>query len=156
MNSRLPARSDVFLPDITVACVVRRDDRFLMVEERVRGALVINQPAGHLEPGESLIDAAVRETLEETRWEVELTGLVGVYQWQAPDQTHFLRFAFAAVARREHLERDLDHGIVQPLWLSRSDLIERTPSLRSPLVLRAVDDALNGSTHPLDLLRHVG
>jgi 8-oxo-dGTP pyrophosphatase MutT (NUDIX family) len=145
-----------FHPDITVACVVERDGRFLLVEERVRGELVLNQPAGHVETGESLLDAAVRETLEETRWEVELSGLIGVYQWRAPDDTHFLRFAFRALPRRELAQRGLDHGIERVLWLSHAELRAAEARLRSPLVLRAVEDALAAPHAPLALLRQVG
>lgn len=144
-----------FHPDITVACVVERDGRFLLVEERVRGQLVLNQPAGHVEAGESLLEAAVRETLEESRWEVELAGLIGVYQWRAPDDIHFLRFAFRALPRREHLRRELDRGIERAVWLSRDEMAAASERLRSPLVLRAVEDALATPHAPLGLVRHV-
>ena len=98
-------------PDVTVATVVVRDGRLLMVEETVRGARVLNQPAGHLEPDESLLEAALRETLEETGWEVTLTAFIGAYQWKAPaDGRHFLRLAFAAEPLRHHPERPLDEG----------------------------------------------
>ena len=143
-----------FHPDLTVACVIRRDERFLLVEERVRGRLVLNQPAGHVEPGETLIAAAVRETLEETRWQVTISGLIGVYQWQAPDGVHFLRFAFAADAEHEHHDRALDDGIERTLWLTEAELCARGPDLRSPLVLLAVEDARRRSPAPLDLLAH--
>lgn len=144
-----------FHPDITVACVVERQGRFLLVEERVRGQLVLNQPAGHVEIGESLLDAALRETLEETRWEIELRGLLGIYQWRAPDDVHFLRFAFRGEARREHTDRVLDRGIERALWLSRDEIAAAGERLRSPLVLRAVDDALATPHAPLELVRHV-
>lgn len=139
-----------FHPDLTVACVVQREGRFLLVEERVRGALVLNQPAGHVEAGEALVEAALRETLEETGWEVRLTGLVGIYQWQAPDGTHFLRFAFAAEALRQRPEQPLDVGIEQALWLPPQALREAPERLRSPLVLRAVEDALAREPVPLE------
>lgn len=144
-----------FRPDLTVACVVERDGRFLLVEERVRGRLVLNQPAGHVEAGESLTQAAVREALEETRWEVALRGLVGVYQWQAPDATQFLRFAFTAEALREHPDRVLDQGIEQVHWLDLEQIRANHAALRSPLVLRAVEDALRGGASPLELLQRV-
>jgi 8-oxo-dGTP pyrophosphatase MutT (NUDIX family) len=155
MNSLLfPAKTEEsnasFHPDLTVACVVQRDDRFLLVEERVRGELVLNQPAGHVESGESLLQAAVRETLEESAWDVRLTGLVGVYQWQAPDGVNFLRFAFAAEALREHPQRALDLGIERTLWLRADELRAAPRRLRSPLVLRAVEDALRTAPVPLE------
>ncbi|MCK7594164.1 NUDIX hydrolase [Pseudomarimonas salicorniae] len=142
-----------FHPDLTVACVIHREGRFLLVEERVRGELVLNQPAGHVEAGESLVDAAVRETLEESGWEVRLTGLVGVYQWQAPDGIHFLRFAFAAEALHHHAERPLDTGIERALWLSPEEMQAARSRLRSPLVMQAVDDALAAPPLPLDRIR---
>lgn len=137
-------------PDLTVACVVERRGRFLLVEERVRDRLVLNQPAGHVEPGERLVDAAIRETLEETGWEVRLTGLVGVYQWRAPDGVHFLRFAFSASAERHHAERALDAGITRALWLPLEEVRQAADRLRSPLVLRAFEDALARPPAPLD------
>lgn len=144
-----------FHPDITVACVIERDGRFLLVEERVRGRLVLNQPAGHVETGEGLFEAAVRETLEETRWEVALTGFIGLYQWQAPDDTHFLRFAFCARPLREHPALALDHGIERAVWMRLDELRAANELLRSPLVLQAVEDALAQPPAPLDLLRHI-
>jgi 8-oxo-dGTP pyrophosphatase MutT (NUDIX family) len=145
-----------FRPDVTVAAVVPRDDgRFLLIEERVRGELVLNQPAGHLEPGESLVEAAVRETLEEAAWEIEAEAFLGTYQWTAPDGAHFLRFAYLARACRHHAGRALDHGVLRALWLSRDELAARQPQLRSPLVLRAVDDCLAGVRLPLDSVRWI-
>ena len=142
-------------PDVTVATVVVRDGRVLVVEERVRGALVLNQPAGHLEPDESLLEAALRETLEETGWEVTLTAFIGAYQWKAPvDGRHFLRLAFAAEPLRHHPERTLDEGIVQALWLTPAELAAENARHRSPLVWRAVEDFLSGRRFPLQALTH--
>ena len=142
----------VFQPDITVACVIERDGRYLLVEEQVRGETVVNQPAGHLEPDESLVEAAMRETLEETRWEVSIDGLIGVYQWQAPDGTHFVRFAFAATALRERLDLQLDQGILRSLWLTLEELGQGQHKLRSPLVTRVIEDAGKRRPQPLDCL----
>lgn len=142
-----------FRPDITVATVVENDGRFLIVEERVRGRLVLNQPAGHLEADESLQQAALRETLEETAWQVELRALLGIYQWCAPDGTEFLRFAFYAIPLAAHPGRRLDRGIERALWLDRGELVARSAELRSPLVLRAVDDALAGIRLPLSAVQ---
>ena len=141
----------VYRPDVTVATVVPRDGRLLLVEERVRGEIVINQPAGHLEPGESLAEAAVRETLEETAWEVDLLAFVGAYQWSLPDGGRsFLRFVFAAAPRRHHPDRVLDDGILAARWMTPSELRAAGPRLRSPLVLRAVEDFLGGRRFPLE------
>ena len=142
-------------PDVTVATVVVRDGRLLVVEEKVRGELVINQPAGHLEPDESLLEAARRETLEETGWEVTLTAFIGAYQWKAPaDGRHFLRMAFAAEPLRHHPERALDEGIVQALWLTPGELSAESHRHRSPLVWSVVEDFLSGRRFPLQALTH--
>jgi 8-oxo-dGTP pyrophosphatase MutT (NUDIX family) len=148
-------------PDVTVATLVVRDGRLLCVEERANGRLVLNQPAGHLEPDESLVAAAERETREETGWRVRVTHLVGAYQWKAesmPDGSggrHYLRFAFAAEPV-EHLQgQALDEGIVQALWLTPAELQARSADHRSPLVWQAVADFLGGSRHPLALVRQM-
>jgi 8-oxo-dGTP pyrophosphatase MutT (NUDIX family) len=148
-------------PDVTVATVVVDGGRLLMVEESVGGRLVLNQPAGHLEPDESLIEAALRETLEETGWEVRLTAFVGAYQWKAPlngDGTagrHYLRFAFAAEPLRHDPARPLDEGIVQALWMTPSELQAAQARHRSPLVWRAAADFLAGRRQPLELIQHL-
>ena len=142
-------------PDVTVATVVARDGQLLMVEERVSGHLVLNQPAGHLEPDESLAEAALRETREETGWDVRLTAFVGAYQWTAADDTPFLRFTFAAEPLRHHPGQALDEGIVQALWLTPTALQADMARLRSPLVWQAVSDWLAGQRYPLSLVRQV-
>jgi 8-oxo-dGTP pyrophosphatase MutT (NUDIX family) len=143
-------------PDVTVATVVVADGRLLCVEERVNGRLVLNQPAGHLEPDESLADAALRETREETGWDVRLTAFLGAYQWKAPEtERHYLRFAFAAEPERHDSARPLDDGIVQALWLSPQELLEARDRHRSPLVWQVVADHLAGHRSPLTLLQHL-
>ena len=142
-------------PDVTVATIVVRDGALLMVEEDVGGRRVLNQPAGHLEPDESLLAAAVRETLEESGWDVAPTALVGLYQWKSPvDGRHFLRVALAADAVRHHPDRALDSGILRALWLTPSELEDAAERHRSPLVWRAVTDYLAGCRHPLSVLTH--
>ncbi|MDQ3288574.1 MAG: NUDIX hydrolase [Pseudomonadota bacterium] len=148
-------------PDVTVATVIVRDGRLLVVEESVGGMLVLNQPAGHLEPDESLTEAALRETLEETGWEVRLTAFVGAYQWKAPANAdgsggrHFLRFAFAGEPVMHDPQRKLDDGIVRALWLTPAELEAEHVRHRSPLVWRAAADFLAGRRHPLALVQHL-
>lgn len=143
-------------PDVTVATLVVRDGRLLMVEERVRGELVLNQPAGHLEPDETLIDAARRETVEETGWEVDPIAFVGAYQWKSPDTgRHYLRMAFEAAARHHHADRALDEGIERALWMAPDELLAARERHRSPLVWRVVEDYLAGRRYPLAALNHL-
>jgi 8-oxo-dGTP pyrophosphatase MutT (NUDIX family) len=147
-------------PDVTVATVVARDGQLLMVEERVSGQLVLNQPAGHLEPDESLADAALRETREETGWDVRLTAFVGAYQWKAPPLNgspgrHYLRFAFAAEAMAHDPTRRLDEGIVRAFWVPPSELLAMRERHRSPLVAKVVEDFLAGRRHPLELAQQL-
>jgi 8-oxo-dGTP pyrophosphatase MutT (NUDIX family) len=140
-------------PHVTVATVVVRDGRLLLVEERIDGRDVLNQPAGHLEAGESLAAAAVRETLEESGWTVRLSAFIGVYQWTAPDGTAFLRFAFAAEPVEHDPARPLDTGIVRALWMTPAELQASAARLRSPLVWEVVADYLGGKRHSLSLLK---
>lgn len=147
-------------PDVTVATIVVRDGRLLMVEERANGQMVFNQPAGHLEPDESLQEAALRETREETGWEVRLTAFVGAYQWKAvnadgSDGRHYLRFAFAAEPVRHHPEQPLDEGILQAVWLTPAELQQQEARHRSPLVWQAVQDYLAGRRSPLSMVQQL-
>lgn len=147
-------------PDVTVATVVVDAGRLLVVEESVGGRLVLNQPAGHLEPDESLVEAALRETREETGWDVRLTAFVGAYQWKAPHSDngggrHYLRFAFAAEPLRHDPDRALDEGIVRALWLTPEQLQSERARHRSPLVWQVAADFLAGRRHPLDLVQHL-
>ena len=147
-------------PDVTVATVVVRDGRLLMVEERAQGKLVFNQPAGHLEPDESLSEAALRETREETGWEVKLTAFIGAYQWKAAnadgsENRHYLRFAFAAEPLQHDAARELDEGIVQALWMTPAELQEQQARHRSPLVWQVVQDYLAGRRSPLSMLQQI-
>lgn len=140
-------------PDLTVAAVVQRQDRFLIVEERINGRLVLNQPAGHVEEGESIIAAVTRETLEETAWHLAPAHLLGVYLWRNESSGRsFLRFAITGDVLRHEPERELDRGIVAAHWLSRDQLLAQSSRLRSPLVLRCIDDYLAGCRHDLAAL----
>jgi len=143
-------------PRTTVAAVIERDGRFLMVEELIDGRAVLNQPAGHLEEGESLSQAIVREVLEETAWRFVPEALVGVYRWRIPPEGDtYLRFCFIGSVDDHSPDRGLDEGILGTRWLTRAELQERQAGLRSPLVLRCLDDYLAGSHHPLVLLQEV-
>jgi 8-oxo-dGTP pyrophosphatase MutT (NUDIX family) len=149
-------------PDVTVATVVVRDGRVLCVEERAGGCIVINQPAGHLEPDESLADAAVRETREETGWDVQLTAFIGAYQWKAParpdgtEGRRYLRFAFAGEPVAHDSARTLDEGILRAVWMTPDELLDVRTRHRSPLVWLAVADYLGGQRYPLSLLQRLG
>lgn len=141
-------------PHITVATIVEHEGRFLMVEELKGGKLVLNQPAGHLDPNETLRDAAIRETLEETGWDVELTAVTGIYLYLAPSNgVTYQRICFAAKALRHHPERSLDAGIVGAPWFTREELASQPERWRSELVLRCIDDYLQGPLHSLDVIR---
>ena len=147
-------------PDVTVATVVVREGRLLMVEERALGKLVFNQPAGHLEPDESLADAALRETREETGWDVKLTAFIGAYQWKAVHSDeggdrHYLRFAFAAEPVAHDASRILDEGIVQALWMTPAELQAQQSRHRSPLVWQVVQDYLAGRRSPLSMVQQI-
>jgi len=138
-------------PRVTVATVVARDGRLLFVEEESPDGYVINQPAGHLEAGESLAEAAVRETLEESAWRVRLTHLVGIYQWRAPNGQEFVRVGFAAQPLAHESGRPLDAGIHRALWLTPTEVRAERARLRSPLVEALLDDWLAGSRFPLSM-----
>lgn len=140
-------------PHVTVACVVARGDRYLMVEEDIDGVTMFNQPAGHLEDNETLCAAAVRETLEETAWHVELRHLIGVQQWRSTEHGDMvLRFSFAARALRHDPGRVLDADITRALWLTRDEIAALGERLRSPLILPGIDAWLAGRRLPLDVL----
>lgn len=143
-------------PHVVVACVVEHQGRFLLVEEHVNGALVLNQPAGHWEPGETLIEGAVRETLEETGWDVRPCAVLGLYEYQPPELPYcFLRIAFVADALRHHPQRPLDDGIARAVWMTREEVVRESARHRSPMLLRCIDDYLAGRRLPLDLVAHL-
>jgi ADP-ribose pyrophosphatase YjhB (NUDIX family) len=141
-------------PHITVATVIEDQGRFLFVEEFKAGRLVLNQPAGHLEANESLREAALRETLEETGWDVELTGLLGIYLYTAPSNgVTYQRVCFSARPVHHDPQRGLDTDISGITWLTRDELATQPERWRSELVLRCVDDYLAGISGSLELLR---
>ena len=143
-------------PDLTVAAIVQRENQFLIVEERIQGALVLNQPAGHVEDGESLIEAAVRETLEETAWHFVPRHLLGLYLWRNPaNGASILRVAISGDVTSHDPGRGLDRGIVAAHWMTRAALLARPSALRSPLVIRCIDDFLAGHRHDLAALNYL-
>lgn len=142
---------------LTVAAVIERDGRFLVVEEHTEAGLRINQPAGHLETDERVVDGAVREALEETGYRFVPDALIGIYRWPQPGNDRvYLRIALAGDAHGPLDDRPLDAGIVRALWLTRDELRVQADRLRSPLVLACIDDYLAGRRYPLTLLREIG
>jgi 8-oxo-dGTP pyrophosphatase MutT (NUDIX family) len=142
----------VWRPSVTVAAVIERGGRFLLVEEVSDGRHVLNQPAGHLDPGESIVDACVREAMEETGHRFRPTALVGVYRWlYAPENVTFLRFSFKGELLSSQQEGPLDREIVGLHWLTPAQIAARRAEHRSPLVQRCVDDFLAGQAYPLEL-----
>jgi ADP-ribose pyrophosphatase YjhB (NUDIX family) len=147
----------IWKPHVTVAAITEQQGRFLIVEEIVEGQPVYNQPAGHLDAGESLIDAVIRETREETGWRFHPEALVSIQLWRHPQHGEtFLRFSFCGDCTDHDANAELDAGIIHALWLSRDELAYADHKLRSPMVLRSIDDYLQGKRYSLDLLEQIG
>ncbi|MDQ5907986.1 MAG: hypothetical protein QG599_77 [Pseudomonadota bacterium] len=145
-----------WLPRLTVATIIERDGRFLLVEEYADGDdLVYNQPAGHLDEHETLAAGAIRETLEETAWEVDVSAVVGVYYWTHPRGDTYVRACFAGTALHHHPDQPLDHGIQRAVWLTREEISLLGSRLRSPMVLRCIDDYLAEKRYPLELFTYL-
>ena len=145
---------NVWKPHVTVAAVIERDHRFLMVEEHTDLGIAFNQPAGHLEKNEDLISALIRETLEETAWEVAPESLIGIYRWPHPRlDIAYIRFAFSATPVRHHADRPLDTGIIAAHWLDIDTLRATRAQHRGPQVMQCIDDYLGGRRLPLDCLK---
>ena len=140
-------------PNVTVATLIEKDNKFLLVRECPDGDIVYNQPAGHLDEGESIIAAAVRETLEETGWEVEITGLIGIYRSMAANGTTYLRHGFVAKPLRFHKDQPLDEPIIETCWMSYDEIIEKEQQMRSHSVKQLIDDYATGLIYPLTLFR---
>ncbi|UCE88475.1 MAG: NUDIX hydrolase [Pseudomonadota bacterium] len=143
----------IWTPHVTVAAIIAHEERFLLVEEDDNGRRVLNQPAGHLEPDESLLDAVVRETLEETGWRFAPHAIIGIYRWTNPvDDVTYVRFCFAGEHSDFDPDHELDPDIVRTVWKSRAEIAAAHSALRSPLVLRSIDDYLAGRRYSTDLL----
>lgn len=154
-----------FKPGVTVGAIIEKDGRFLLVEEHTSAGLRLNNPAGHIEPGESLLAGCVREVLEEAAFDFQPTELLGIYLTDYPqhdeglhgqlrDRPHYLRFAFVGELGAHYPERALDAGIVRTLWLT-PDEIRAAGNLRSPTVLQCMEDYLRGQRYPLEMLQQV-
>ena len=148
--------SDIWKPSVTVAAIIERDGRFMLVEEETSDGIRFNQPAGHLDPGESLEQAVIRETLEETAHDFIPTALVGMYlsrylSSRTQQEVTYLRFAFAGTLGQGY-DLPLDDGILRTVWMTRAEMLACQEKHRSPLVLRCVDDYLLGKRAPLSLL----
>ena len=145
----------IWKPNVTVAAIIEQDGKFLLVEEYTSQGVLFNQPAGHLEEGESLLAAVARETLEESAYTFEPQHLIGIYRWHSPvADTTYLRFAFAGRILAHHPQRALDEGIIRAVWMTPEELRASQAHHRSPLVLRCVEDYLSGKRYPLELLVH--
>lgn len=145
----------VWMPHVTVAAIVERNGRFLFVEEEVNGDTVINQPAGHWEEGETFAEAAVRECFEETGWKVEVTGLVGVYEYKPHELDYaFVRFAYAAKPIAHDSDHVLDTGIKRWFWMDQNELKREIYRHRSPMVQQCVEDYWTVKRWPLSVVTH--
>jgi ADP-ribose pyrophosphatase YjhB (NUDIX family) len=149
----------IWKPHATVAAIIERDNKFLMVEELIHGEHIFNQPAGHLDPGESLIDAAIRETQEETAWQFIPEAVTGIYLWRNPesdsDEDTFLRVTICGSCSNHIAEQALDKGILRAVWKTREQLLDKNIKLRSPMIIKGIDDYLAGKRYPLELLTHL-
>jgi ADP-ribose pyrophosphatase YjhB (NUDIX family) len=152
----MPIADLIWKPHTTVAAMAEYNDKFLLVKEKVMGETVYNQPAGHLEPGESLVDAVIRETLEETQYEFTPTGLLGIYHL-VPDKVSdptYIRYLFGGKIGKK-LNGELDDGIISAEWMSYDEVHSCQEHHRNSLVLRCIDDYLNKSAYPLDLINQM-
>ena len=149
------SETETWLPHIVAAAIVERDGKFLLVEEHTAEGLRLNQPAGHWERGETLIEAVRREALEETAHHVEPLALLGCYSTHYPQRDiTYLRFAYVCAVTGFDAGRALDHGIVRAVWLTPEELAIHPTPHRSPLVMRCVQDYLTGRSFPLDFVSH--
>ena len=144
----------VWKPHVTVAAIIEREHRFLLVEEETDNGIAFNQPAGHLESGESLINAIQREVNEETAWQFTAEYITSIQLWRKnPDFPSFLRVCFVGSCHDYQSEQALDEGIISTHWLTREEIVARKSQLRSPLVVTTIDQYLNGEHYPLSLLK---
>lgn len=146
---------DIWMPHVTVATIIEKDGKFLMVEEDLHGQKILNQPAGHLDEGETLIEAAIREAMEESAWQIEISYLIEFAQWTSPNSnTHFLRACFAGKAIQHFPDQELDDGIIRSLWMTRDEVAKNAHRLRSPLVLNHIDHYIAGKRFDLNFFSY--
>jgi len=144
----------VWKPHVTVAAVIEEQGKFLLVEEETSNGLAFNQPAGHLEPGEEIINAIKREVNEETAWQFEPEYIIAIQLWRKTSEfPSFIRVCFAGKVHSHNKEQTLDEGIVATHWLTPKEIAAKKSQLRSPLVLTSIDEYLRGECYPLTLLK---
>ena len=149
------ANDAIWKPNVTVAAVVERDGKFLLIEEETEHGARYNQPAGHLEPDESLVAAVIRETLEESAYHFVPRALLGVYHYHYRlNNITYMRFAFTGDITGHDQGRTLDTGIIRALWLTPGEIRACSDRHRTPLVIRCVEDYLAGRRYPLELITH--
>ncbi len=142
-------------PHVTVAAIIEENQRFLLVEEESDGIAVFNQPAGHWDEGETLVNAAIRETLEETAYHFQPENIIGIYYHTGTkSRTTYLRICFSGKQDGHEPNQPLDTGILQAIWMTRNE-VAQSKRLRSPMVLKCIDDYLNGHSYPLSLITQV-
>ena len=142
-------------PNVTVAAVIEQKGKYLLVEEQTTHGILFNQPAGHLEPNESIVNGAIRETLEETGYTFTPQWLLGIYRWRSlHNDTTYLRFAFSGTVVCHDHDRKLDEGIVRAAWFNTNEIYELIRLHRSPLVIKCIEDHLAGKHYPLEILTH--
>jgi 8-oxo-dGTP pyrophosphatase MutT (NUDIX family) len=145
----------IWKPNVTVAAVIKQNDKYLLVEEQTNHGILFNQPAGHLEPTESIVEGAIRETLEETGYTFTPQSLLGIYRWHSHhNDTTYFRFAFSGTAVKHDHNRKLDDGIVRATWFNINEIHNSSHRHRSPLVIKCIEDHLAGKHYPLEILTH--
>ena len=149
-------KKHIWKPNTTVAAIIERDNKFLLVEEITERGNRYNQPAGHLEDNETLIQAVIRETMEEAAYEFTPEFLLGVYQWKHTlNDTTYLRFAFIGKAGVHYPMQELDEGIVQAVWMDIDEIRDKANLMRSPQILSCIEDYLAGKRYPLEVITNL-
>lgn len=148
--------TEIWKPNATVAAIVEQDGLFLLVEEKTSRGNRFNQPAGHLEDGETILHAVIRETLEETAYDFTPEALLGIYHWRHEhNETTYLRFAFIGSVGQHYPQQVLDDGIIRAVWMSIDEIREKQTLMRSDQVLTCFEDYLAGKQYPLAAITHL-